>query len=562
MSEGEKDIKDVIYTVSDDVDIKYTTSDIVNRIFGGNNLIFLRRFPKESVDLVYLDPPFRSGKDWKTVDDETQEITSFEDTDYAFGAGTMKDYILAMSKRLELLYGILRYGGTLYLHCDSHAAHYLKIELDKIFNPNTPNPDTPYLKDNFDYFLGEVIWRRKYQKTGSTSNQRGYGTNHDNILVYTKVKKGEKPSHVYNSQEIRKVVDNASFEYQKDSGGFYKTSPIGGSSDEAIAIMLANGSAYRTSNGKVRKKTYLQADGNKYVDIVPVDNLWLDIPNMMHVPKEERTKYPTQKPEALLERVILTSSNPGDIVLDPFMGSGTTLAVAKRLGRRFVGIDDSPSGLVLTAKRVGIPELNIKYLEKSHVSDEEKKTLMEKLEKMTGGELQEWVCNVLDFSNTSSNPNGVSGSDGGKDGIKVVTSKSYEGSIYLEVKSGYAGVGEPMVKQMFATLVKDKQRHAIMVGFSYTEPARIATKHYLKEHGVFIKLLTVEDIIKVMSYDINRKDILLAHNDDNKIDTYVEIAAGLSETNYHEKNLKSIITSSLNPATKKNDEGNIYMDWF
>lgn len=404
-------------------------NDIVNRLFGGENLEWLRKFPSESIDLIYLDPPFRSGKNYETTDDETQEIRSFEDKDYAFGAGTMDDYIKSMSERLKEMQRILKHTGSIYLHCDSHASHYLKVEMDKIFG--------------FDNFLNEIIWC--YHGGGISKYQ--FKRKHDVILFYSK-----SDLSTFNIPII-----------EREGIKFYK---------RGIEIK---------SKGKI------------------IEDWWSDIPSRgTATMSKEWLNYDTQKPEKLLERIIKASSNENDIVLDPFCGTGTTLNVSKQLNRKFIGIDHSPHACHIAARRIYIPQENIIILDDDFFIGEKKiikNDLIIELQKKESFELQEWVCQKLEFSNTG-NPDKHSGSDGGKDGIKIVKSIDYEGVVYLEVKSGNNGIGIDAIKKMYATLIQDKVKRAIMVGFSHSSNAYETAKE-LSQNGISIKLYTISDILDV-----------------------------------------------------------------
>ncbi len=287
-------------------------------IYQGDNLDILKEMDDDSIDLIYLDPPFFTQRDFIQFNDKFKDITH---------------YLMWMKERLIEMHRILKSTGSIYLHCDWHASHYLKVEMDKIFNKGI--------------FVSEIVWRRKYQNATITSNTRGFGNNHDVILLYSK-------SNNYNFNRITIDLEVDAKKYQKDEGGYFKTSPSGNYSETSLNKMVEDGKAYETSGGNIRKKTYLQLKNGILIDTVPVDNIWLDIPNMMHTPKKERLGYPTQKPEALLERIIKASSNEGDVVLDPFCGCGTTAAVADRFKRHYIGIDISPIAIELCNKRLGI----------------------------------------------------------------------------------------------------------------------------------------------------------------------------------------------------------------
>jgi site-specific DNA-methyltransferase (adenine-specific) len=235
-----------------------------NITYFNDNLQIMKNLPSESIDLIYLDPPYFTQKDFIEFDDR------FKDINY---------YLEWMTPRLQEMHRILKPTGSIYLHVDYHAAHYLKVKMDEIFG---------YIN-----FQTEIIWKRKNQ-----SRKESYGHNHDMILYYTKSKE-----YVFNTQTRNKIVDSPTLYNGKPC----KTAPASGYSKSKQKEMLKNGSAYLTKNGKIRQVTYLTVYKGKAIDIIPCDNIWIDIPNMMHTPKSERLGYPTQKPEALLERIIKVS---------------------------------------------------------------------------------------------------------------------------------------------------------------------------------------------------------------------------------------------------------------
>ncbi len=289
-----------------------------NVLYYGDNLDVLRRHVKdESVDLVYLDPPFNSDQNYNVLfaaKDGKQaagQIQAFEDTwrwdeaaarEYAetveqggrvsevlqafrmfLGTNDMLAYLTMMAPRLVELQRVLKPTGSLYLHCDPTASHYLKLLMDAVFGPG--------------HFENEVIW---YYRGGGVSKTR-WGRRHDSLLFYSKGKE-----HAFNVDDVRDPYSEESMERLK-----YKAKSFRGD------------------------KVYDKYEPNPLGK--HPDDVWEMQPIMPSA--KQRLGYPTQKPEHLLERIILASSNEGDLVLDPFCGCGTTVAVAQRLKRRWIGID-------------------------------------------------------------------------------------------------------------------------------------------------------------------------------------------------------------------------------
>jgi DNA modification methylase len=266
-----------------------------NIIYCGDNLIWLKKFPDKSVDLIYLDPPFFSNKQYEVIFNDGEEIRSFEDR----WQGGINHYIEWMKERVFELHRILKDTGSFYLHCDWHASHYLKVMCDEIFGYNN--------------FINEIVWCYSRMSSGK---QKNFNRNHDTILLFTKNKK------IFNF-----FPDEARLPYaesSKNREGYIKTSLGGGAPKEGICKLNPKGK-------------------------FPED--WWIIP-FIRPNAQERLGYPTQKPETLLERIIKVSSNKDDLILDPFCGCGTTTAVAQQLQRRWVGIDVSPSACKLMKNRV------------------------------------------------------------------------------------------------------------------------------------------------------------------------------------------------------------------
>lgn len=357
---------------------------MTNKLHFGDNLDVLReKVADESVDLVYLDPPFNSNRKYNVLfsrgdyRDEAQ-IQAFDDTwhwtpetehqydeyvngglplDVAdalgafrtlLGENDMLAYLVNMAPRLVELRRVLRRTGSLYLHCDPTASHYLKIILDAIFDPRN--------------FRNEIIWKRFSAK----NDPKRFGRGHDVILFYSK-----SPKFTWNTQygpfEEDYVAENYRYvdpvtgrRYRRGdltaakAGGdvdyeWHGARPYKGRhwaySRENMDRMLAEGRIEFRKTGMPVFRRYLDEQPG-----VPLQDLWTDV--RLHAGSRERLGYPTQKPMALLERIITASSNPGDVVLDPFCGCGTAVDASARLGRRWVGIDVTYIAVDLIRKRL------------------------------------------------------------------------------------------------------------------------------------------------------------------------------------------------------------------
>ncbi|MDD9955607.1 MAG: DNA methyltransferase [Anaerolineaceae bacterium] len=347
-----------------------------NTLFYGDNLTLLRdraHFPDASVDLVYLDPPFNSNRSYNVLfrdesgRDSDAQITAFEDSwhwgetaeatyrDLILGApekvstaieallklidrNPMMAYLVMMTPRLVELHRVLKPTGSLYLHCDPTASHYLKLVLDTIFGEWN--------------FRNEITW----QRTESHNTAEKYGNVADILLYYTKTE-----STIWN-QQYQKYGDSqlSRFRHSDSDGRRYKLDDLTAPRPDSNSGKFewrgtmpgpTRGWGYRIEQleewwqeGRIHTKRdgTPRMDGLKvYLDEAPgkpLQNVWTDIPRIGNT-SSERLGYPTQKPLALLERIISASSNESDIVLDPFCGCGTSIAAAHKLKRRWIGID-------------------------------------------------------------------------------------------------------------------------------------------------------------------------------------------------------------------------------
>ncbi len=289
-----------------------------NQLILGDNLEVLKSIPSGSIDLIYIDPPFFSNRNYAVIWGDKGEIRSFEDC----WDGGVDTYINWMYKRVVEIHRILKLTGSFYLHCDWHADAYLRVYvLDKIFGVKN--------------FRNEIIWKYKTR----VSSKKYWNRRHDNIFFYSKTDK-----YTFNWDKVTiPLSENTIKKYRlQDANGRYRLNGRGitGSPIRSAKDVDAK---WEISNPELVVRDYLR-DGQ-----APEDLFELDIINQN---SQERIGYPTQKPEALLERIIKASSNLGDVVLDCFCGGGTTIAVAQKLGRNWIGIDQSPSAFGVTRERI------------------------------------------------------------------------------------------------------------------------------------------------------------------------------------------------------------------
>lgn len=302
-------------------------------IFCDDNLLALKGIPSGSIDLAYLDPPYGSKKSWGEFDDRWK---------------TMDEYIDFMKPRLQEIHRVLKPTGVMFLNSDWHADAYLRVLSDGIFG--------------YDNLRSKIEWKRMRAK--NMKRMRSFANNTDTIYHYSKGKiytfnQQSRPlpdfhvreKYIHNDGDGKGLYYKASAERQ---GGYHYSLDMGEREP-------SRGYAYRKEEmlglikkgivgvepGKLPyKKIYLKGNAG-----APVGNVWDDIDFVRKFAKEA-TGYPTQKPEKLLERIILSSSNPGDTVLDAFSGSGTTCSVAKKLGRKSICIDQNPRACKIMEERL------------------------------------------------------------------------------------------------------------------------------------------------------------------------------------------------------------------
>ena len=324
----------------------------MNRLVYGDNLLTMQALLagdpqtglpslRGKVDLIYIDPPFDSKADYRTPitlpnASFSQRPTVIEQFAYAdtWEEGTIS-YLKMIYPRLMLMKEMLSEKGSIYVHIDWHIGAYVKVVLDEIFG-----------KENF---RNEIIWKRGTVK-GAKAVGNQFARNHDMILYYSKGN-----DYVYHTQYLPYSEEYIKQRYTKndnDGRGPYTDQAIGTRSEESLVEMAKDNRIFITSTGKRRVKYYLsEAKG------IAMDDSWNDISEVNSMAKEN-VGYATQKPEALLERIIKSSSNEGDLVCDFFGGSGTTVAVAEKLGRRWITCDIGKPASLVMRKRFIDQEVN------------------------------------------------------------------------------------------------------------------------------------------------------------------------------------------------------------
>jgi DNA modification methylase len=478
-----------------------------NVLYYGDNLDILRRYVEDAtVDLVYLDPPFNSNRDYNVIfKDESgrksdAQLLAFEDTwhwgpsaeaTYAYltntarhegrvpskvsviiaalragiGENQMMAYLIEMAVRLVDLHRVLKPTGSLYLHCDPTASHYLKLLLDSIFGVLN--------------FRNEIVWKRTSAHSDARQGSRQFGRVSDTILFYAR-SDANSWNQLYAPYEADYVAEN--YKRRDPDGRLYRISDLSGPGGEAkgnprfeflgvtrywrygeakMRALHEQGRIVQTRPGAVPQyKRYLDE-----MPGVPVQNIWTDI-SVINNRSKEVLGYPTQKPLALLERIIAASSNPGDVVLDPFCGCGTALVAAQKLDRQWIGIDITYLSIAVMRARLkdsfGLEDIEV-------IGQPTEVEGARQLAQAPDGryQFQWWALNLVDAKPLG----GVEkkGSDRGIDGLITFTDQNRElHSVLVSVKSG--GVNSGMVRDLKGTLEREKA--AIGLFITLDKPTR------------------------------------------------------------------------------------------
>jgi len=446
-----------------------------NKLYFGDNFTILKEhIVAESIDLVYLDPPFNSNASYnvlfkeQTGEQSTAQISAFDDTWHwgqesentfrelvttypkkladliqayhsFLGTSDMMAYLVMMAPRLYELHRVLKSTGSIYLHCDPTASHYLKLLLDAIFGA--------------DNFVNEIIWG---YRTGGAS-KRQFSRKHDIIFFYSKSNNYRFNTQYYKSWQQKRY--NYSEKYPE----------------------------------------YFDEDEKRWYHLSLCRDVWEDI-NVIGTENKERLGYPTQKPEALLERIIKASSNEGDIVLDPFCGCGTAVAVAENFNRRWIGIDITHLAITLIRHRIddGFNKQDLAPYEV--IGDPKDLASASALAKENRYQFEWWALGLVDARPAQDKKKGA---DQGVDGyIYFFDDNSGKAKkIIIQVKSGHVTVNqirdlkgvldrEKASIGVFITLqkpTKPMQTEAITAGFY--EPEHFEGKHQR------LQILTIEEIL-------------------------------------------------------------------
>ena len=473
-----------------------TTDDArANALYYGDNLAVLREHvPDESVDLVYLDPPFNSNASYnvlfkeRTGEESPAQIKAFTDTwewtqetertyeqdiivnaavptavkemisafRQFIGNNAMMAYLVMMAPRLVELHRVLKPTGSIYLHCDPTASHYLKILMDTVFGSGN--------------YRNEIAWKR-YSSHGNVS--RNFGKVHDTILTYAKDSKSTW-NQLY--RPLRdEYVEKFFRKVEPDTGRRYQSQNVLNPNDDRPNLTYEwnghtrvwkwtrdkmqqlhdEGKLEYSSTGYPRLKQYLDETlGEKLQDI------WEDISPIGQTGGDASLGYPTQKPVALLERIIQASSNEGDVVLDPFCGCGTAVAAAEKLGRRWIGIDITHLAVALMKNRLKTT-FNIDAGKDYRVVGEPEDVGSSRaLWEQDAYQFQYWAMSLLEAQPRSDQKKGA---DRGIDGLLyfIDGQKRTSQKVVVQVKGGQ--VSSPQIRDLKGTVEREKAAMGLFI---------------------------------------------------------------------------------------------------
>lgn len=514
-----------------------------NTLYYGDNLKILREYiPAETVDLIYLDPPFNSNRSYNVLfkdesgKDSQAQIRAFDDTwhwgeesrDTYFhlledapekvskaiealhtlvGENQMMAYLVMMTARLVELHRVLKKTGSLYLHCDPTASHYLKIVLDAIFG--------------VENFRNEIVWQRT--RAHNDKKITKFGSTHDIIFYYSKTSNFIFNPIYMSLGENLKTHDL----YRTPDGKLYRkgdcTAPGGRGpryewnghirnwrfTQEMAKQLESDGLIVYSKTGMPRVLRPIEPDKGS-----PLQDVWTDI-DAPNSGSREILGYPTQKPLSLLERIILASSNPGDVVLDPFAGCGTAVAAAQKLGRKWLGIDITHLGVALIKYRLADmfalkPGTDYKVVGEP-VTVDDARALATDSDNDGRYQFQFWALSLVQakpLGGAEGSRQGKKGSDKGIDGVItfIAGEKAQEKAqrVLVQVKSGKVKSGD--IRDLVGTVEREKA--AIGVFITLETPTREMEKEALAagvyksqfgaagSHYPKIQMLTIEQLLQ------------------------------------------------------------------
>ncbi len=458
----------------------------MNQLILGDNLEVLKKIESETVDMIYLDPPFFSNQNYEVIWGDKGEIRSFQDR----WSGGIEHYIAWLKERVEQMHRILKQTGSIFLHCDWHANAYIRVDiLDKIFG--------------YSNYISEIVWKRT---TAHNTTSKKLGVLVDTIYWYSKSSKFifyppraiahdekylknqykfiDKNGRKYRLHSIERnpalgIRPNLIYKYKNYTPKFGWMMEL-----EKLMQFDKDNKLHWNTKGKPQRKIFLDE-----VEKPILGNLWDDISNVQS--SKEKIGYPTQKPEKLLERIIKMSTNENDLILDPFIGGGTTIAVTEKLNRKWLGIDQSVQAVKVTDLRLQ-KDLNLfsqPYVVQLHKYD------YDELRNRKAFEFETWIIEQFDGI-----PNKKQHGDFGIDGktkenrpIQVKRSDNIGRNVIDNFKSAI----ERFDKTLYNKNIADKKPIGFIIAFSFGRGAVAEVARLKNKENIIIELVPVSEIVPI-----------------------------------------------------------------
>jgi DNA modification methylase len=493
--------------------------DKLNQLILGDNLEILKQLDSESVDLIYLDPPFFSNRTYEVIWGDSGEVRSFEDR----FSGGIDHYIGWLKERVAEMHRVLKTTGSIFLHCDWHANAYIRTEvLDKVFG--------------YSNFRGEIIWQRH---NAHNDAKKKLAVLTDTIWYYSKSNQFNYiPIYGLHTEEYK----NDFYKHNDDDGrGLYQladmSAPLGGGmsainkitgkpngwhiykgfeppqngwrySPETMARLDEEERIYfpvtKDGNFDFTKRPRLKRFLNEQKGNL-LGNIWTDIAFVQS--GQERIGYPTQKPILLLKRIIEMASNENDVVLDPFVGGGTTVAAADKFNRRWIGIDQSVQAIKVTEFRMNLQQdlFSKPFITQLHKYD------YDTLRYKDAFEFETFI--VQQFGGvTNTKQRGDLGLDGKtKDGSPIQVKRS--DNIGRNVVDNFLSAVQRFDKKLFDKNIKEEKPIGYIIAFSFGRGAVEEVARLKNKENQIIKLVTVEEIIPIAKKPIIKVEVIEAGRD-------------------------------------------------
>ncbi|MDD2815899.1 MAG: site-specific DNA-methyltransferase [Thiotrichaceae bacterium] len=471
----------------------------MNRLILGDNLEILKSLESESVDLIYLDPPFFSNRNYEVIWGDKGEVRSFEDR----WSGGVDHYIDWLKVRVEEMHRILKPTGSIFLHCDDHANAYIRVfVLDKIFGESN--------------FRSELIWKR----TSSHNSAKRFPQIHDTIYFFSKT-----INYRFNAIKVRYSDKYAEvFKYQDDFGKYKRADLTGSGVRNGLS-----GDVWKGYNPTEKGRHWATPNNLKGLFDIPAELNLLEILDFLDekgviihakskgslpsyknyesvsqgkiqqsiiddippIKGKEAIGYPTQKPEALLERIISCASNEGDVILDPFVGGGTTVAVAEKLKRQWIGIDQSVQAVKVSEMRLQ----KQKDLFSAPFSLHLHKYDYDTLRYSDAFEFETWI--VKQYGGTpNTKQRGDFGTDGKtKEGVPIQVKRS--DNVGRNVVDNFYSAIQRFDKNLFDRLKAEQKPVGVLIAFSFGKGAIQEVARLKNQEGLMIQLVTVEEFVPI-----------------------------------------------------------------